>query len=416
MADITNNKVAQYKVAIFTAYRDGLLNANQLNTALQKTSIRLLDSQSTGGTVDTMATFLSWIQTKPLAIKFLTGNAAIQSNLIAVLTDTGLAALQAADILPATYITLHNELISNEDKIAGVLALRAANVGSDVRDDEVNLTAAAGTGTVLTDANVMGLYTTWGVDKYKCIFNKALLNSIVVETVAGYDTLAEISTLYSAWTNTVNVKTFFTGVAKVAAKDATAKFSDMIAYANNITNFNLITSDNAVKLMGTAGGTLATISGMTLGSDKFNKLTSAKAMEAIDKGGATYTLLNTAYTVSPYKVDAILSDDSRAVMRQSIAGLDLSGLSAAYGGAYTTAADKKFRDVVKYGLDTGAFKKGVTYANVALAYDTGKLGSLDYAAINLMDDDGATANTVFAALVPGTAANLGGYETLPEFA
>jgi hypothetical protein len=40
---------------------------------------------------------------------------------------------------------------------------------------------------------------------------------------------------------------------------------------------------------------------------------------------------------------------------------------------------------------------------------------LGYAEVDLLDDNGATANTVFAALVPATAANLAGYETLPEF-
>ncbi len=415
MADITNNKVAEYKAAIRVAYNK-LFTAAQLNMALEKNTIRLLDAQSTGGTVNTTATYLSWIQTKPKAIKYLTKEASIQNDLVAVLTDASLAALQAADKLPATYIALHNEDISNEVKINGLIGLRAANIGSNVRSDSLNLTGTGGTGTVLTDANIMTLYTTWGADKYKAIFNKNLLHSIVVETDIGYDTLAEISALYSTWSTTVPAKAFFNGVAKVGAKDATVKFSDMMAYASSPSNFNLVTSDNATKLMGTAGGSFAAVVGMTLGSDKFNALTSAKAMESIDKGGATFTLMDAAYTVSPYKFDALVSDDARAVQRQSIAGLDFSGLSTAYGGAYSTAADKKFREIIKYGLDTGAFKKGITYANIGLAYDTGKLGALGYAEIDMLDDNGATANTVFGALVPGTVTNLSGYETLPEFA
>jgi hypothetical protein len=414
MVDITNNRVAEYKAALRIAYKD-LLTTDQLNTALSKNAIRLLDAQSTGGTVDTMATYLSWIQTKPKAIKYLTKEAAIQTDLVAVLTDAGLAALQAADILPATYITLHNEDITLEPKISGLIALRAANVGSNVLADTPNLTGTTGSGAALTDANVTGFYATWGADKYKAILNKSVLNSIVVETDTSYDTLAEVAALYSAWTNTIPAKSFFAGLAKVAAKDATVKFSDMMTYASDLPNFNLVTSDNAVKLMGTTGGSMATIVGMALGSAKFKALTSAKAMEAIDKGAATYTLMNAAYTVSPYKLDAVLSDDARAVMRQGLAGLDFSGLSTGYGGTYSTAADKKFRDVVKYGLDSGAFKKGITYANIAATYDTGKLGVLGYAEVDLLDDNGATANTVFAALVPATAANLAGYETLPEF-
>lgn len=419
----TANRMAQYKAAIKETYKS-LFTQQQMTTALKSQTITMLDHEVANpatdavGSKDNKATFLSWIQNSPLAMKFLTEDAAIQSDFTYAITN-GIGtttSLASADRLPSTYVTYHAENTANEPILRGILALRGAGVASTNKIDDAQL-SSGGSGSALSNANVATLYnTTWGATKFNAIMRGGVIKAIVNTTSgSSYESLSLVSGVYDTWTNAVQVKVFLDGMCSIVSANSAVKFDDVMTYANNTSNFSYMTASGTLKLLSTAGGTWAAVTGLTPGSAKFNVMTSAKAVDAMTYGGATFTSMNAAYTVSPYKLDALLADDSRAVMKMQIAGLDFSGLSTAYGASYDTAADKKYKAVISYGLNSGAFQSGITYGSLAASYAAGKLDILSYDEIGLIKGAAASADTAYSGLLP-TASALAGFETLPDFA
>lgn len=407
------HKITQYKAQITKYFSNQkTLTPAQFSQAVASDAIKMLEAESGGnGSVNTtLATYVGWVQNNPLAMKFFTTASTAESDFQNVING-GIATLTTgADILPSTYIALHAENTANEPKLAGLLALRNQGVDSTYKDDGANLGAGTA-GNVLSDAYVMGLYGTWGAAKFNAIMNDGVLKSIVNESNALYDTLAEVSAVYDAWANTVSVSKFFNAInTMVTAGVSGLKFSDMMTLANNQTNFDKYTAAASVKLMASTGGTFAGVTGLS--GAEFTALTSANAVNAIENGNANFTLLHTVYGASVMKLTALLSNDSVNLATKGYSGIDISTLSTAYGTTYTLAANTKYNTIVS-SENYPLFASGITYATLATAYDNAKLHSITPDILNvLVQNDPASVDTNAAVLV-GTPANFGGLEVIP---
>jgi hypothetical protein len=402
----TNQKITQYK-AVITAKLKNSLNPGQYTQAMNDKFITMWDVESGGGANNELATVLTWLKSAPLATKFFTTPSTAQTDFMTTIAST--PAATAADALPSTYIALHNENVANEPKIAGVLALRALGVDSTYKDDGANLGAGT-SGAVLSDANVMALYATWGPTKFNAILNKNFLTSIVNESNTSYDTLSEVAALYSSWTNTVNVNTFFAGVSKlVGAGVSGLKFSDVMADANNVANFNLHTSDAVATLMASTGGSWSAVTGLS--SAELTALTSPNVVNIIKHCGGTYTNLHAIYTADTTKFYSLTSNNATNLMLKGYSGVNLPGLSTAYGTTYTAVADAKFNNIVdpKY---ADLWAKGITYSTMSAAYDANDLKDITPDIVQtLYTNDPSNFDANVGVLVTGTA-TFGGLETL----
>lgn len=403
-------KITQYKVLITKDFGGATLTPTQLAQGTMNDAIKMLEAESGGdGSVNTvMNTYIGWLQNNPLAMKFLTNPSTAESDFQNVISGN-VSFTTAADGLPSTYIALHNEDTSKEAALAGLLALRNQGVDSTFKDDGANLGAGTA-GNTLTDAYVMGLYNTWGATKFKDIMNDGVLKSIANETNASYDTLAEISAIYDAWANTVPVTAFFNAVNTMVSSGVTGlKFSEMMTLANNATNFAKYTAPASVTLMASTGGTFAGVTG--LASAKFDALTSTNAINAIKNANANFTLLDAVYTASTTKFNSLLSNNSVNLATKGYAGVDLPGLSTAYGTTYTLAADAKFNAIVnptKYPL----FASGITYATLSDAYDAGKINSITPDVLNILVQNDPSHVDANAAALVGTLTDMSGFETI----
>ncbi|MDF3048101.1 MAG: hypothetical protein K0R73_1219 [Candidatus Midichloriaceae bacterium] len=406
MALATNQKITQYK-AIITAKLKNSLTAAQYTQAMNDKFITMWDIESGGSVSNKLSVVVDWLKNAPLASKFFTTTSTAQTDFMTTIAST--PAVTAADALPSTYTALHAETVANEPKIAGVLALRALGVDSTYMDDGANLGAGTA-GAVLSSANVMALYTTWGATKFNAILNKNFLTSIVNETNAAYDTLAEVSAVYSAWTNTVNVNTFFAGVAKLVGAGVTGlQFSDVMADANNVANFNLHTSDAVATLMGSTGGTWAAVT--ALSAAELSALTSTNAINIIKHCGGTYTNLDAIYTADTTKFYSLTSNNATNLMLKGYAGVDLPGLSTAYGTTYTAVADARFNNIVdpKY---ADLWAKGITYATMSSAYTANQLKDITPDITQVLYSGDPTNFNANVAVLVAASATFGGLETL----
>ncbi len=315
------------------------LTGTQKDLALKTNVLKMWWSESGGdGSAAKMDTLATWAKTKPLALNFLNQN----DDFIKVIDGTT-SFTTAANGLPSTYIALHAEDVTKEAPLKGLIALRVNAVDSTFGTTGANLGATGGT--ALADATVMGYHSTWGATKFNAIFNKGLIKAITVESDANYDTLAEVIAVYdAAWTNAVPKDTFFGAFTKFVEKGVNLKFSELWADVNNLANFQSHTSDNAIKLMASTGGSWATITG--LAAQKYADLTTANAATAIDKCGATYTSLNTIYTASSVKANTLLSDNAVKLCSLPTNSINTATQSTAYGTTYTTAKDIDFRAMV----------------------------------------------------------------------
>lgn len=406
---ISNSKITQYQTLIDMRLGN-VLDSTELKLAKNAETLKMYEAEAGGdGSADKLSDLLSWVQTKPLAMKYFTTVTDNQKDFISVIDGTATLATGAAK-LPSTYITLHAETPGNEAKLDGLIALRSLDVDPTFKDDGANLAAGSG-GTTLDDATVMALHGTWGATKYKNILNKGVLKAIENETDTDYDTLGEIDALYDAWANTVDKDVFLVGLKKMVDGGVTGiKFSELYSVAGSQADFDKYTSDAAVKLMASTGGTWAGVTGLS--SAAFDACTSKDALTAIDKAGANFTLLSTVYAADTTKFDSLLAKNSLGLMTKGYSGIDYSGLSTGYGTTYTTAADVKYNTIVDPAY-SDLFKNGASYANMASAYDAGKLSCFTKDVVGIMDDNSTDFNTTFGALVGMTSAgDFAGLETL----
>lgn len=413
---ITQAKTTQYK-ALLTANEKNALTPTQFYLATKADTIKMVEAQAGGdGSTNTvLGTLLTWVKNNPLAVEFLTSPSVAETNFQNIISGN-VTWTTAACGLPQTYIDLHAEDRTKEPALAGLLALRNAGLGtgsgtgvdSTFETDGANLGAGAA-GTALTDAYVMGLYATWGASKFNAIFNNGTMKAISNESNASYDTIGEVEALYSAWAHTVPVDTFFNALNKmVTAGVSGIKVSDLIAFADNATDFNLYTSNAAATLMASTGGSFAAVT--ALSDAAFTALTSPNAIKAINDAGATYTLLNAVYTADTTKFNSLLSNNSVTLASKGYAGIDLPGLSTAYGTTYTAAADSKFNLIVAP-ANHPMFANGVTYAHMGDVYTAGKLHSFTPEIQKVLESDPSNYDANVAVLV-GTLADYSGLETL----
>lgn len=397
MAAPSTTKINEYKVLIQTLLESSL-TPTQLATAKSTAGVLMLEAETAdAGDTSKIDTYKTWLTTKPLAMQFFTtAGTDAYNNFHTTIYST--PATTAADALPSTYIALHAETKSNEAKIAGVLALRALGVDSTYGTTGANLGAVGGT--ALSDAYVMGRYAAWGADKFTAIFSKGAIASIMNESDANYDTLAEVIAVYDAWSSAtqVSAREFFAGLDKLYDGGVTGiKFSELYADYNNLANFRSHTADNTIKLMASTGGSWATVTG--LGAAKYAALTTDNAAKAIASCGATYTAMDTVYTADTTKSGSLLSNDAVSLCSKGYSGITYAGLSTGYGTTYTTAKDVEFRQIVdpKY---QDLFAAGVTYAHMAAAQQSGELACVHAnSEVNKMIIGSNAPDTVFSALV-----------------
>jgi hypothetical protein len=414
---ITQAKLDQYKALIASNLKN-TLTSSQYAIATSDKAIKMLEAEAggDGSTATGAATFVGWLKSNPKAMTFLTGSSDAAKDFQNIISGN-VTFTTAADALPSTYIALHAETPANEPKLAGLLALRNAGLGtgsgtgvdSTFKTDGANLGAGAA-GTVLTDAYVMGLYATWGAAKFNAIFNNGTLKAIANESNASYDTIAEVAALYSAWSSTVSVSSFFAGLQKmVDAGVSGLKFSDLMGLANNATNFNKYTSDAAITLMASSGGSFSAVTGLS--AAEFTALTSINAVNAIKHGGADYTLLHAVYTADTTKLNSLLSDNSLNLAMKGYTGVDIPALSTGYGTTYTLPADAKFNAVVDPGFYT-LFANGTTYANVAAAHTANLLHGFTPAVIEQLVKDPGNFNANVGVLVSGSLSDYSGLDAM----
>jgi len=405
---ITQQKLQVYKVLVQRAF-ENILTSSQISMAKSEGALKMLESESSNdGSVDKLDTYLTWIKTKPLAMKYFSTDSVFEKVIDGTVSFTTAA---AGD--PSTYIALHAEDTDNEPILDGLIALRRLGVDPTFKDDGANL-GAGSAGTVYTDANVMGLHTTWGATKYSAIMNTGVLQTIKNDSDTNYDTINEVAAVYSAWTNSVSVSKFFSTMKKMVDNGVTTlKFSDLMTYADDTTNFAKYTSDNAIKLMASTGGSWAAVTGLS--STAFDDLTSKNAIKAITDAGADFTTLNTIYTASTDKFDAMISDEAINLVKKGY--ITFSNLSSGYGTTYTTAADVKFNTIVDTNYEF-LFKNGVSYTNLATAYDDGKLNGFTSTVNKILLESPSDYNGAFAALVGmDNTSDFAGFELLGvEFA
>jgi hypothetical protein len=402
---LSANKLKEYKVLI-DAVLANKLTPGQLALAKEDGVVRMVEEQAShDGSSDVYATFETWVTSKPLALSFLKNNADFKATIESTPATT------AADALPATYVTLHGETTSNEAKIAGVLALRALGVDSTYADGHANLGGTAGT--ALSDANVVGLYSTYGATKFNAIFSKGVIKAIQNESDANYDTLAEVVAIYDAWGGggeTVAVGDFFKALDDIYDAGYTGlKFSDLYADASSVTNFKAHTASNVVKLMASTGGTWSGVTG--LAAQKFADMTTDNAVRAVEKCGATFTSIDNVYTASSTKANTLLSKSLVDLCSKGYTGFNFAGLSTAYGTTYTAAKDVEFRNIAGEAANWELFGAGLTYANALAAGDKLKCVANDNGLKTLVVNSGI-ADTLISDLT--TPADFGGIQSLGD--
>lgn len=412
MTHPTAAKRAEYQFLIQTKLK-GVLTPAEIAKLQTDGAVNLIQAQSAGdGSTDVVATAVAWIKTYPKFFKYSTDTSKESFTDSQLVYNGGLTFAAAARELPETYRALHAETVANEPALDGLFALRSNGVDVAVKDDEDNLTAASGSGTALTDSNVMGFYTSWGAAKYKAIMSKGAIASIVAETDTNYDTLAEVVAVYDAYSasNQVPIAKFFEALDTMTRGGVTIKFSELYAYRNDLTNFNKFTSPAAIKLMASSGGSFATVSGLT--AQKFADLTSTNAVKAMTSCGATYTSMNTVYTASTDKFGAMMTDNSVSLCAKGYSGIDFSGLSTQYGTTYTPATKKAYLDLVEP-TNHDLFANGVTLAHVAAAVTAGKDKCFTPALKKIIFDSTASADTIYNDLVTATgSSNFAGLEDI----
>lgn len=395
---------------------NGLQSLGQkLSLAMKPDAIKMLFAQAGGdGSTDQLGTWLSWIKTKPLAMKFLTTPSISEVNFQKVI-DGSITFTTAADGLPATYIALHNENTTNESALAGLLALRALGVDSTYKDDGANLGAGT-SGNVLSDAYVMGLYSTWGANKFNAVINTNVLKAVYNDTNANYNSVAGISALYSSWSHTaVTATNFFNGLNKLVGAGVTGlKVSDLLILADNAANFTLYTSDPVVTLMASSGGSFSAIT--ALSTAELAEHTSPAATTAIKSCGANYTLLHGVYAADTTKYSSLLSQDSLNLAKLGLPGINYSALSTFYGTTYTPAKDSKYNLVVG-SANIPLIKNGVTLAHLGSAYDAGKLNNFAASDVQkIISGDSLHADNAVNDLVAmTTSSDYGGLQNLGGF-
>ncbi len=407
---ITNAKIAEYQCVITNKLKNVLTPA-QLTQAKKTDFIKMWEAEAGGnGSTDKLSVAISWLKAHPIACKFLTTPSVAEGNFQEVITTT--FPTTAANGLPSTYIALHAENKANEPKLAGLLALRAHTVDSTYKDDGANL-GAGSAGNALSDAYVMGLYTTWGATKFNTIFNKDFLTSIKNDSNASYNTLATISSVYTGWNHTVSVNDFFAGVTKlVKAGVSGLKFSDLMADADNQVNFNLHTSDAVATLMGSTGGSWSGVTGLS--APALSELTSPNAITIIKKCGGNFTNMSAVYNADITKFDSLTSQNAVQLMLKGYSGIDFPGLSTGYGTTYTLAADTAFNTIIDPDYND-LWANGVTYNNMKAINTSDRLKAFTSDIKGIMMTDAADYNQIAADLVGGSMA-LGGLETLGDIA
>ena len=404
---MTQQKLQVYKVLVHRAF-ENILTSDQLKMAKSDGALKMLEAESDNdGSVDKLDTFLGWVKSSPLAMKYFSTNSTFEKIIDGTVSFTTAA---AAD--PSTYIALHAETVANEEKLDGLLALRSLAVDPTFMDDGANL-GAGSAGTVYSDANVMGLHTTWGSAKYKAIMNVGLLTTIKNESDTDYDTINEVAAVYSAWSTSVKVDKFFDTAKSMVEKGVTGlKFSDLMTYADDSDNFAKYTSDSAVKLMASTGGSWSAVTGLS--SAAFDALTSKSAIKAIDDAGADFTTLDAIYTASTSKFDSMISDESINLVKKGY--ISFADLSTGYGTTYTTAADVKYNTIINSDYEF-LFKNGVTYAHMGTAYDGGKLNGFTSEVDKILAESSSDYDGAFNALVGmDNTSDFAGLELLGDFA
>ena len=393
------------KIVIYTILANALkqnLGASY-NLAIKPASLKMLEAEAGGdGSTDKTAVFVGWFLSHPLAMKFLTGTSIAATNFQKVIDGT-VTFTTAADALPSTYIALHNEVVVNEPALAGLLALRAAGVDSTFKDDGANLGAGT-SGTVLSDAYVMGLYSSWGATKFNNILNTNVLKAVVNETNTSYYTLAQIATLYTTWTHTaVTAQSFFAGLNKLVNAGVTdLKVSDLLAYADSTANFALYTSDPVITLMTSSGGTFAGVA--ALSASTLADLTIPNAITAIKSCGANFTSLSAVHTADTTKYFSLLSNNAISLAKLGYSGVDFAGLSTIYGTTYTLAKDVEFNALVNP-VNADLLKNGVTLAHLKAAYEANVLNDFTPAVKTILATDVTDYDTNFNALVTMTTSS-----------
>lgn len=404
MTHPTAAKRAEYQVLIQTKL-EGVLTPAEIAKLQTTGAVNLIQAQSAGdGTTDVVATAVSWVKTYPKFFKYSTDTSKESFTDSQLVYNGALTFAAAARELPETYRVLHAENVANEPALDGLFALRSNGVDVAVTIDEANLTAAAGTGAALTDANVMGFFSTWGAAKYKAIMSKGTLASIIAETDIAYDTLEEVIAVYDGYAaaNQVPIARFFEALDTLNRGGVAVQFSQLYAYRNDLTNFNKFTSAGAIKLMASAGGSFTTVTGLT--AQKFADLTSTNAVKAITSCGATYTNMDAVYTASTDKFSGMMTDASVSLCAKGYAGIDFAGLSTQYGTTYTPGAKKAYLDLVEP-VNHDLFANGVTLANVAAAIAAGRDKCFTPVLKKIIFDSTASADTIYSDLVTMTGAS-----------
>lgn len=365
---------------------------------------------------------------------------------------------QAPSVVPNTYVLLHNNLVSNEAGLAGLIALRSLNVPATNYSNGVQL--AVGTNAAsfqLSDVNMLPiqsgsstatLYSTWGADKFKAIMNKGVLEAIRVDTLTdGYDTIDEVAAIYTAWTSTtVTAKSFFASLAKMNASveatilnaktvykgaaatadadqrqfDSTAmgqfvKVADLYQHIANATRYKAVTSDAFTALLGTQGATPVTfstlnalaISTTTANIAKYAALTSANVISLVKNAGATYYDLEAVYTADPdFKFKTLTSDNA---VKLALKGYTTSSAATAYawdfptmntnyGTTYNAVKDQQFADIIAP-ANWPYMEQYVTYANLANAQARGLMKCMNSPEIQ----DNLLSTQTMGSVVGGTA-------------
>ena len=121
---ISNSKITQYQTLIDMRLGN-VLDSTELKLAKNAETLKMYEAEAGGdGSADKLSDLLSWVQTKPLAMKYFTTVTDNQKDFISVIDGTATLATGAAK-LPSTYITLHAETPGNEAKLDGLIALRS---------------------------------------------------------------------------------------------------------------------------------------------------------------------------------------------------------------------------------------------------------------------------------------------------
>ncbi len=404
----STTKKAIYKV-LFNSNLKNSLTAKEYSLATSDAGLDILEMMSSGdGSTAGLTAYIALIKSNPIAFEYLT-TSDISSKFQNVIGNISFTTASASD--PTTYTTLHNELKANEPKLDGLIALRDLAVDPTINDDGPNL-GAGGSGNALSDAYVIGLYATWGAAKFNAIFNHGVLKSIINESNASYDTLAEVAAVYSAWANAVPVTTFFSTIDTMVSEGVTGlKFSEMITLANNQTNFNKYTSHAAITLMASSGGSFSNITGLS--ANEFAALTSTNAIRAIEESDATYTLLHTVYGASTDKLNSLLSKNAVDLASKGYTNLAFSNLSTNYGTTYTLAKKAEFDAIIDAENHT-LFADGATYASISALYAAGKVHSIDTETHKILVDNDPSNFAADLTTLSATLVDYSGFEAFTD--